>query len=155
VVEYERFVQISHPPFAVGMSHLVVIRVRRYAIDRGDLPPPHELPLELLQRADREMQDIDWIPAGKRRQSRDGDLVVAAADFVFGRAAVGCLEVWVERVNSGRRLLPADGHALCENSCARTRNEVAPHAAHAPETIRNGTEHVLQRGATRPPELVR
>jgi hypothetical protein len=81
--------------------------------------------------------------------------VVSTADLDVRSGPVNRLEVRIERVNPRSRLLRANRHPFRERPRGlRSRDEVPPHPPDTAEPRRDRAEHLLQRPAARPPELV-
>ena len=99
------------------------------------------------------------MPRAQRLEARRLGVVVPRLDLDVRVRAVGDLLVRVEDrllVAGMRRASEPDGHPLREErAVVGTRQEVAPAAPDDAEPGRHGGEDVLERAATRPPELVR
>src|SRR4029079_5083384 len=106
--------------------------------------------------ADREVEDLEGVPAAKGDKALGQGLVVPPTDSHVRAGAVGRLEVRAQRVGMEGRCAEPRRHALGEEPVVvGPRDEVPPGAPYRADPAWDGGEQLLQAAAPPMPELVR
>ncbi len=152
--EHEGVVVLRDLPALQRREHVRVVgggRSGDVLLERRALEP--RLPLALLVRAQREVKDLDRVPAAKRRERAVDERVVPTRDLDLGVSAVHDL---ADRLEERRRIVDrrergeANGHPLGEAPVAAVRGwtERPQEAPDGPVARGNRGEHLAR--ATRP-----
>ena len=163
----ERLV-VDRVPVVEGTDPAVTLRLCEQDLVQGRLvpwvgvaepPAVAALALDLGDRPEREVQNLEGMPGAQGKEARRLGVVVPGFDLDCGMCAVRDLLVGVED-----RLLRArvgghgetHGHPLGEErAVVRAGQEVSPAAPNDAVARRHGRQDVLERPAAGPPELVR
>ena len=136
VVDDQRLVELLEAARSLGvvrLGHVVRDPLLRVPLERDELR--HVLPHAVLERADREVQDLDRVPAAQREQAVAERLVVPATDAHVGHCAMRRLRVRAQRVVDGTRA------CVAARSSARRRSGSSSGRGtkfrHAPRTTPN------------------